>query len=50
MRVFNNTVIQSVIAIKAVYLEAKNTTSLRVPTAPFNTIKLDQALKKDTPG
>jgi len=49
IRVFNNTVVQSVIAIKAVYLKAENTTSLGAPTAPFNIIKLDQALRENTP-
>jgi len=34
-------VVQLVIAIKAVYLEAKNTTSLEAPILLFNTIKLD---------
>ena len=41
-------VVQLVIAIKAVYLKAKNTTSLGAPIAPFNAIKLDQALREDT--
>jgi len=41
IRVFNNIVVQLVIAIKAVHLEAKNTTSLGAPIAPFNAIKLD---------
>ena len=41
IRVFNDTVVQLVIAIKAIYLEAKNTTSLGVPIAPFDAIKLD---------
>ena len=36
--------------MKAVYLKAENTTSLGVPTAPFNIIKLDQALREDAPG
>ena len=49
-RVFNNTVVQSIIAMKAVNLEAENTTSLGAPTAPFDAIKLDQALRKDAPG
>ena len=47
--VFNNIVVQSVITMKAVYLEAGDMTSLRVPIAPFDAIKLDQALKGDTP-
>ena len=41
MRVFNDTVVQSVIAIKAVHLEAENTTSLGAPIAPFDAIELD---------
>ena len=41
IRVFNNTVVQSVIAMKAVHLEAKNTTSLGVPIVLFNTIEVD---------
>ena len=41
IKVFNNTVVQSIIAIKTVHLEAKNTTSLGAPTAPFDIIKLD---------
>jgi len=36
--------------MKAVHLEAENTTSLGAPTAPFNVIKLDQALREDTLG
>ena len=47
---FNNMVVQLVIAIKAIYLEAKNTTSLGAPIALFNAIKLDQALREDAPG
>ena len=35
--------------MKAVYLEARDMTSLRVLIVPFDTIKLDQALKEDTP-
>jgi hypothetical protein len=50
MRVFNDTVVQSVIAMKAVHLEAENTTSLGAPTAPFDAIELDQALREDAPG
>ena len=34
-------VVQLVIAIKAIYLEAKNTTSLGAPIVLFNAIKLD---------
>ena len=34
-------------AMNAVYLEAGNTTFLGAPTAPFNAIKLDQAVKED---
>jgi hypothetical protein len=49
-RVFNNTVVQLVIAINAVHLEAGNTTSLGAPTAPFDAIELDQALREDAPG
>ena len=49
MRVFNDTVVQSVITIKAVHLKAENTTSLGAPTAPFNAIELDQALREDAP-
>ena len=48
-RVFNNIVVQSVIAIKAVHLEAGDMTLLGVPIVPFDTIKLDQALKEDAP-
>jgi hypothetical protein len=43
-------VIQLVIAINAVHLKAENTTSLGAPTAPFNTIELNQALREDAPG
>jgi hypothetical protein len=43
-------VVQLVIAINAVHLEAGNTTSLGAPTAPFDTIELDQALREDAPG
>ena len=50
IRVFNDTVVQSVIAIKTIHLETKNTTSLEVLTAPFNVIELDQALKEDVLG
>ncbi len=50
IKVFNNTMVQLVIAIKAVYLETENTTSLKAPTVPFNIIKLDQALREDTLG
>jgi hypothetical protein len=46
-RVFNNTVVQLIIAINAVYLKAGNTTLLRAPTAPFNAIELYQALRED---
>ena len=35
--------------MKAVYLEARDITSLGVPIVPFDVIKLDQALKEDTP-
>jgi hypothetical protein len=41
IRVFNDMVVQLVIAIKAVHLEAENTTSLGAPIAPFDAIKLD---------
>ena len=47
MRVFNDIVVQLVITMKAVYLEAKNTTSLGAPTALFDAIELDQALRED---
>ena len=36
--------------MKAVYLEAEDTTSLGVLIVLFNTIELDQALKEDAPG
>jgi len=36
--------------MKAVYLKAENTTSLGAPIAPFDTIKLNQALREDAPG
>ena len=36
--------------MKAVNLEAENTTSLGAPTAPFDAIELDQALREDAPG
>jgi hypothetical protein len=49
-RVFNDTVIQLVIAINAVHLKAGNTTSLGAPTALFDAIELDQALREDAPG
>jgi len=42
-------VVQLVIAIKAIHLEAKNTTSIGAPIAPFNAIELDQALREDAP-
>jgi hypothetical protein len=41
IRVFNDTVVQSVIAIKAIHLETENITSLKAPTVPFNAIKLN---------
>jgi hypothetical protein len=34
-------VVQLVIAIKAIYLEAENTTSLGAPIVPFDAIELD---------
>jgi hypothetical protein len=43
-------VVQLVIAMKAVYLEAENTTLLGAPIAPFDAIELDQALREDAPG
>ena len=43
-------VVQLVIAIKAIYLEAKNTTFIGAPIAPFDAIELDQALREDAPG
>jgi hypothetical protein len=49
-RVFNDTVVQLIIAMNAVHLEAGNTTSLGAPTAPFDAIELDQALREDSPG
>jgi hypothetical protein len=42
--------VQLIIAINAVYLKAKNTTFLRAPIAPFNTIELNQALRENAPG
>jgi hypothetical protein len=36
--------------MNAVYLEAGNTTLLGAPTAPFDAIELDQALREDAPG
>jgi hypothetical protein len=49
-RVFNNTVVQLIIAINAVYLKAGNTTLLGVPIALFDVIELDQALREDASG
>jgi hypothetical protein len=49
-RVFNNTIVQLIIAMNAVYLKAGNTTSLRALTAPFDAIELNQALREDAPG
>jgi hypothetical protein len=48
-RVFNDQVVQLVNAMKAVHLEDEDTTSLGVPTAPFEAIELEEALKEDAP-
>jgi hypothetical protein len=49
-RVFNDTVVQLIMAMNAVHLEAGNTTSLGAPIAPFDAIELNQALREDAPG
>jgi hypothetical protein len=43
-------VIRLIIAINTIHLKAENTTSLRAPTALFDAIELDQALKEDALG
>ena len=48
MRVFNDIVIQLVIAMKAVYLD-NNITSLSILITPFEAITLEAAIKEDTP-
>ena len=48
-RVFNDQVVQLVKAMKAVHLENEDTTSLGAPTAPFEAIELEEALKEDAP-
>jgi hypothetical protein len=48
-RVFNDTVVQLVTALKAVHLD-DNTTSLGAPTAPFEAIELDAAIQEDALG
>lgn len=49
MRVFNDTVVQLVTAMKAVHL-GDNSTSLGAPTAPFEAIELEAAMQEDAPG
>jgi hypothetical protein len=49
-RVFNETVAQLAFAVKAVHLSDDDTTSLGVPTAPFEAIELDVAMREDAPG
>lgn len=41
---FNNTIIQLVIAIKAVHLKPKASTSLGASTPPFEAVDLKEAL------
>jgi hypothetical protein len=49
-KVFNDTVVQLFTAMKAVHLTDKDTASLGVPTAPFEAIDMDEAMREDAPG
>jgi hypothetical protein len=49
VKVFNNTVVRLITAFKAVHISDDDTTSLGVPTAPFESIELDEAMREDAP-
>jgi hypothetical protein len=48
--VYNDTIVQSITAFKALHLEDDDTVSLGAPTAPFEAIELDAAMREDAPG
>jgi hypothetical protein len=48
--VFNNNIVQLVVSLKAVHITDDDTTSLGVPTTPFEAIDFDTAMQEDAPG
>jgi hypothetical protein len=46
---FSSYVVRAIAALKAVYLDSKELTSLGAPSVPFEAIELEEALKEDAP-
>ena len=49
-KVFNDNIEQLVVSFKVIHITDEDTTSLGVPTAPFEAINFDTAIQEDAPG
>ena len=49
-QVFNDKVVHMITSMKAIHISDDDTTSLGVPTAPFEAIDIDEAMREDAPG